>query len=224
MASNPNILIEYTAAVKNFNTAFNYVKSQVTSINTLFKSFNTQVDTLNKALKNSDIAKAYYNSAEFKGVYNEVFLGSLENVYNDTVKNTQEGNAVVDLALAKFIDTLTLAKTVIPNTDTDLKLSALRVEVKADGSLVLHEPEIVEEETEEETEEEIPEYEYTKYTDDSGSIVYLEFENGTFFLLNYNDYAVTVEFNGTTYTLETYGGIKVVSGQEPESFTFAKIN
>ena len=79
-----------------------------------------------------------------------------------------------------------------------------------------------EEETEEE--EEIPEYEYTKYTDDSGSIVYVEFENGTFFLLNYNDYAVTVEFNGATYTLETYGGIKVVSGQEPESFSFAKIN
>ena len=82
---------------------------------------------------------------------------------------------------------------------------------------------IVEEETEE-GEEEIPEYEYTKYTDDSGSIVYIEFDNGTFFLLNYNDYAVTVEFNGTTYTLETYGGIKVVSGQEPESFSFAKIN
>ena len=73
-------------------------------------------------------------------------------------------------------------------------------------------------------EEEIPEYEYTKYTDDSGNIVYIEFDNGTFFLLNYNDYSVTVEFNGTTYTLETYGGIKVVSGQEPESFTFAKIN
>ena len=222
IASNPNIITEYQAALKNYNTAFGYVKSQITSVNTLFKSFNTQVDTLNKALKNSDIAKDYYNSAEFKGVYSAQFLGALENVYNETVKNTQEGNKVVDLALAKFIETLELAKAVIPNTSTDLKLNALRVEVKADGSLVITEPEVVEEETEEE--EEIPEYEYTKYTDDSGNIVYIEYDNGTFFLLNYNDYAVTVEFNEVTYTLETYGGIKVISGQEPESFTFAKIN
>ena len=222
IASNPNIITEYQAALKNYNTAFGYVKSQITSVNTLFKSFNTQVDTLNKALKNSDIAKDYYNSAEFKGVYSAQFLGALENVYNETVKNTQEGNKVVDLALAKFIETLELAKAVIPNTNTDLKLNALRVEVKADGSLVITEPEVVEEETEEE--EEIPEYEYTKYTDDSGNIVYIEYDNGTFFLLNYNDYAVTVEFNEVTYTLETYGGIKVISGQEPESFTFAKIN
>ncbi len=224
MASNPNILTEYQAALKNFNTAFGYVKSQITSVNTLFKSFNTQVDTLNNALKNSDIAKDYYNSAEFKGVYSAQFLGALENVYNETVKNTQEGNAIVDLAFAKFIDTLTLAKTIIPNTSTDLELTALRVEVKADGSLVFHEPEVVEEETEEGEEEEIPEYEYTKYTDDSGNIVYVEYEGGTFFLLNYNYYAVTVEFNGVTYTLEKSGGVKVVSGQEPQSFTFTDIN
>jgi len=222
MASNPNILTEYQAALKNYNTAFSNVKSHITSINTLFKSLNTQADTLNKALKNSDIAKTYYRSDEFKGVYSEQFLGALDSVYNDAVKNTTEANVIVDLAYAKFIETLTLAKTIIPNTDTDLKLNATRVEVKADGTLDVKEPEIVEEETEEE--EEIPEYEYTKYTDDSGSIVYVEFENGTFFLLNYNDYAVTVEFNGTTYTLETYGGIKVVSGQEPESFSFAKID
>jgi hypothetical protein len=221
MASNPNILTEYQAALKNYNTAFGYVKSQITSVNTLFKTLNTQADILNKALKNSDIAKAYYRSAEFKGVYSEQFLGALDNVYNETVKNTTEANVIVDLALAKFIETLTLAKTIIPNTDTELKLVATRVEVKADGTLDIKEPEVVEEETEE---EEIPEYEYTKYTDDSGNIVYVEYENGTFFLLNYSYYAVTVEFNGVSYTLEASGGVKVVSGQEPQSFSFAKIN
>jgi tetratricopeptide (TPR) repeat protein len=221
MASNPNILTEYQAALKNYNTAFGYVKSQITSVNTLFKTLNTQADILNKALKNSDIAKAYYRSAEFKGVYSEQFLGALDNVYNETVKNTTEANVIVDLALAKFIETLTLAKTIIPNTDTELKLVATRVEVKADGTLDIKEPEVVEEETEE---EEIPEYEYTKYTDDSGNIVYVEYENGTFFLLNYSYYAVTVEFNGVSYTLEASGGVKVVPGQEPQSFSFAKIN
>ena len=222
MAPNPNIITEYQAALKNYNTAFGYVKSQITSVNTLFKSLNTHADTLNKALRNSDIAKEYYNSAEFKGVYNEVFLGALENVYNETVVNVTEANVIVDLAYAKFIETLTLAKSIIPNTNTDLTLTALRVEVKADGSLNIIEAPEVEEESDEE--EEIPEYEYTKYTDDSGNIVYVEYENGTFFLLNYNYYAVVVEFNGTTYTLEKSGGIKVVSGQEPQSFTFTDIN
>ena len=220
MATNPNILTEYQAALKNYNTAFGYVKSQITSINTLFKSLNLQADTLNKALKNSDIAKDYYNSAEFKGVYSEQFLSALENVYNETVKNTTEANKVVDLALAKFIETLELAKSIIPNTDTALTLSALRVEVKADGSLVLHEPEVVEEEVEE---EEVPEYEYTKYTDDTGNITYVEYDNGVFFILNYNYFAVIVEFNGVSYTIEASGGVKVIPGQEPLYFNTTDI-
>ena len=224
MAPNASIITEYQAALKNYNTAFGYVKNQITSINTLFKTFNSTAHTLNMALRNSDIAKDYYNQAEFKGVYNEQFLGALEDVYNETVKNVKEANEIVDLAFEQFIATLELAKSVIPNTNTDLKLTALRVEIKADGTLVIPEIVDIEEEIEEEEEEEIPEYEYTKYTDDSGNIVYVEFEGGTFFILNYNYYAVTVEFDGVSYTLEAAGGVKVIPGQDPISFKFTKLN
>ena len=45
-------------------------------------------------------------------------------------------------------------------------------------------------------------YEATPYT-----IVYQEYENGTSFLMNFNDYRVTVEFKDRIYTIEAYGYI-----------------
>ena len=223
MAPNPNILTEYAAALKAYNTAFGYVKSLVTTVNNLFKSLNTQAGTLNTALANSVIAKEYYNSAEFKGVYSDVFLGKLDDVYTQTRDTVKAANEVVDLALAKFIETLELAKAVIPNTNTEFEITTIRVEVKADGTVIV--PDYVESEEEVEEEEEEPEYEYTKYTDDSGSIVYVEFENGTYFILNYNYYSVTVEFDGVTHTLARYGGVKVIPGNEPVYFeTTTKTN
>ena len=47
-------------------------------------------------------------------------------------------------------------------------------------------------------------YEVTPYT-----IVYQEYENGTAFLMNFNDYRVIVELGGKTYTLEAYGYLVV---------------
>ena len=45
-------------------------------------------------------------------------------------------------------------------------------------------------------------YGVTPYT-----IVYQAYENGTAFLMNFNDYRVIVKLNGRTYTLEAYGYI-----------------
>ena len=218
MAPNPNIITEYSAALKAYNTAFGNVKSLVTSVNNLFKSLNTQAHTLNNALANSVIAKDYYNGAEFKGVYSDVFLSKLEGVYTETREIVKTTNAVVDEALSLFTKTLELAKAVIPNTKTDFELTALRVEVKADGTVIVPEYVEPEEEVIEEEEEKEPEYEYTKYTDDSGSIVYIEYENGTYFILNYNYYSVNVVFDGVTHTLARYGGVKVIPGSEPVYF------
>lgn len=47
-----------------------------------------------------------------------------------------------------------------------------------------------------------------KYTVDNGMIVYVEYGNGVFFILNYNFYEVTVEFNGSTYVLAPVGFVK----------------
>ena len=61
--------------------------------------------------------------------------------------------------------------------------------------------------------EEIEEYNYTKYTDDTGSIVAVTYggKNGNdneaykTFILNYNSFSVEVVFEGTTYTIPAFG-------------------
>ncbi len=44
-----------------------------------------------------------------------------------------------------------------------------------------------------------------RYVSDEDRIVYVEYENGVAFLLNFNNYAVRTEFNGNVYTIGAYG-------------------
>ena len=44
----------------------------------------------------------------------------------------------------------------------------------------------------------------TRYQSDDDRIVYVEYENGVAFLLNFNNYTVRTVFNGTTYTIQAY--------------------
>lgn len=44
-----------------------------------------------------------------------------------------------------------------------------------------------------------------KYRSDDNKTVYVAYENGTAFLLNFNSYAVTVVMNEVTYTIDAYG-------------------
>ena len=50
-------------------------------------------------------------------------------------------------------------------------------------------------------------YQYTKYTSDDNSIVRVTYENGTSFILNYNNFAVTVE--GVAETIPAYGYVVI---------------
>lgn len=68
-------------------------------------------------------------------------------------------------------------------------------------------------------EEDDGEYKYTKYTDDGGNIVKVTYENGTFFILNYNFFDVTVVLDGTTYTIARNGGVKVTPDGNSVYFT-----
>jgi hypothetical protein len=43
-----------------------------------------------------------------------------------------------------------------------------------------------------------------RYQSDEDRIVYVEYENGVAFLLNFNNYTVRTVFNGTTYTIQAY--------------------
>lgn len=48
-------------------------------------------------------------------------------------------------------------------------------------------------------------YKYTKYTSDDGRIVKVIYEGGKAFVLNYNNFAVTVEIDGKTYQVDALG-------------------
>ncbi len=52
-------------------------------------------------------------------------------------------------------------------------------------------------------------YVATKYTTTLGSIVRVEYEGGVNFLLNYNSFDVTVEYEGQTYTLAALGFVRI---------------
>ena len=48
-----------------------------------------------------------------------------------------------------------------------------------------------------------------KYATESGSIVRVGYEGGTSFIINYNSYDVSVDYNGKTYTVSKLGFIKL---------------
>ena len=61
------------------------------------------------------------------------------------------------------------------------------------------------EEAGEDDAEEEPSYNYTKYTSDNGMIVRVTYENGVSFILNYNNFDITVE----GHTVYAYDAIKM---------------
>ena len=92
------------------------------------------------------------------------------------------------------------------------ELERMREEALANGE-EWEEPEIYEDDTT--TEEEEPEveedtgYKYTKYTSDDGRIVKVTYEGGTAFILNYNNFEITVVDGGKTYTIGALDFVKV---------------
>ena len=50
---------------------------------------------------------------------------------------------------------------------------------------------------------------FNKYAVAENSVVYEEYDNGTAFVLNFNNYAIKVEVNGAYYTVEAYGYIVI---------------
>ena len=92
------------------------------------------------------------------------------------------------------------------------EIERLKAEALANGE------EWIDEEEEEETttttveEEEVEEdtgYKYTKYTSDEGRIVKVTYEGGTSFILNYNNFEITVADGGKTYTIGALDYVKI---------------
>ncbi len=96
---------------------------------------------------------------------------------------------------------------VIAKYDAEYKMinEALEPVIEAIGTLSkeLIDPvkEVYGEEEEEET--------VSKYYDNTGKIVCVKYENGVTFILNFNYYDITTNFNGVDYKIESYGGVRI---------------
>lgn len=89
------------------------------------------------------------------------------------------------------------------------RLAALAAaENPEDAEITIDEVEEEVEETEEEVEE-VETYKKTKYTSDDGRIVKVTYEGGTSFILNYNNFEITVVDGGKTYTIGALGYVKI---------------
>jgi hypothetical protein len=78
------------------------------------------------------------------------------------------------------------------------RLAALNGEEYVPSTPVVEEEEVVEEG-----------YAYTKYTSDDGRIIKVTYEGGTTFILNYNNFEITVADGGKTYTIGALDFVKV---------------
>jgi hypothetical protein len=90
--------------------------------------------------------------------------------------------------------------------DGDIKAVNDAVKAFAENNADLFEKEEI---VEEETKEENTVTEFNKYAVSTNSVVYEKFENGTTFILNFNNYAIKVFFNGAYYTVGAYGYIVI---------------
>ncbi len=137
-------------------------------------------------------------------------LKSVDDVKADAQPTVDQAAAAYTAALQKC-DTAGIAYK-IPDT-------LVIVEEEEDSVFTEDEEEVEETETEEEIKniEEVEEYNYTKYTDDTGSIVAVTYggKNGNdneaykTFILNYNSFSVEVVFEGTTYTIPAFSLIVI---------------
>ncbi len=91
------------------------------------------------------------------------------------------------------------------------ELERLKAEALANGEEWIEPEKDDDDEDEEEVvEEDVAEgYQYTKYTSDEGRIVKVSYEGGTSFILNYNNFEITVEDDGKTYTVGALDYVKV---------------
>ena len=111
----------------------------------------------------------------------------------DQLKALASNLAASDAALKAYVD-------------GDIKAVNDAVKAFAENNADLFEKEEI---VEEETKEENTVTEFNKYAVSVNSVVYEKFENGTTFILNFNNYAIKVFFNGAYYTVGAYGYIVI---------------
>jgi len=166
------------------------------SVREAFRDIRTRYGRIDILVNNAGLSESTPLSNYTEELFDKVMDLNVKGVFN-------AAKAAADIAVRNAERALTKAQTaydkaVLANDKAQADLKAMN-----DGG----DPEEIlagdkKEETEEKPEEEG--YQYTKYTSDNGMIVRVTYGNGVSFIINYNNFAVTVE----GYTIGAYDGMK----------------
>ena len=189
-SSNDQAKLDFAAAntaKQNFNTAENKAEA----LSALYSAVDTAMKTVNNYMTTYLDAKEGYEILREKGDYAteldtmEANLALLEGAYNRMEDAKTSLEAMADEAYDAY-------RAEFPNDETvgEYVYSAEKDESTADAT-----------------------EEVSKYASDANKIVYVKYENGTAFILNFNNYDVVVEDRNTgiAYTVEAYGYVYLKS-------------
>jgi len=173
---------EITTKTRDVNKAFDNAKKLVNDAYTTTNRILGAADTV-KAM--AEDAREAYEILSADGTTNSALLAELKTKVESLEKTAAD-------MLRKADDSVAYAQNTIFRA----------VDGVLEGIVKYEKP--VETETVVEDKEEAVEEATSKYASDDDRIAYVEYENGTAFLLNFNNYAVRTELNGTIYKINAY--------------------
>ncbi|MCQ2353688.1 MAG: DUF5696 domain-containing protein [Clostridia bacterium] len=216
-----------TAADKVVSDNEKTVKTLDKTISQNVRAMNTFVSLAKVSYTNSELA---YTELIKDEKYNAEFKDDVTKSYNE-VKDLVKGIEGAEPADDSTNEVAKKGILYMAGKTYDYAVEAVELSKKyVEGiNVVMTDPnseEVIPVDPEEEKEEEEEGYKKTKYTDDSGNIVLVQYEGGISIILNYNYFDATTEYNGNTYTLSGYGAVRIdeVNGAEPIYVSFSDIN
>ena len=150
----------------------------------------------------------YYRCANLAAEYYTVANGFTAALEASTKENAATVKATLDQAVVAFQNAYTTMVDIFAKADAYVYEEGTPESEKR--TLVTYEDYVAEQErieaekeaAKKEEEEKKKAEEINRYTENSGNIILIRYENGKTFILNYNVFAVTVKIDGVTYTVD----------------------
>ncbi len=166
----------------------------------VYSSAQTRLNQARNALSNA--YDAYVKTTKALSEKGDVYMEMYEFADKNFDMLAENGAYPADI----IADLDTLRETLRPSYDTlKVSMDAKNAEMKENITPILEkyaEILVVEE-------EEIEIEEFDKYAAADNSVVYEKYENGTAFILNFNNYVVKVMYEGAYYTVDAYGYVVI---------------
>ena len=190
----------YKGAKDQFNNSYAAILQMTDSVvaidalNTLYREANSYLKSVETVVNNYYLVTEKYREliktdATLSETTRAQMLAKIDAVVGDIVSAGNDPQIVVDEVVAKMKDARNFVIALAGDTV---------------GTVVIPEEYTYNLTVKEEKVDERVELQIKAHDSDEYKIVYEEFDNGTKFLLNFNNYKVMVEYNGTTYTLGAY--------------------